>query len=200
MTGNPSVRFFVLPGGKLPERQTAGAIGFDAYLRAIVSPFGMDPTNPNLRKSLFDFRAKPADSNDPEEQKAANCVFEKDGELVYRLAPGDAALVGIGFITEMQFPLFYWLAPRSGLAAKYGITLTNAPGTVDPDYRGEAGALVYNRSDRPFDLRHNFRIAQLIFQWAVIPSVEEVGAYEDLEASKRGAGGFGSTGLTDKNK
>ncbi|MDE1970090.1 MAG: dUTP diphosphatase [Patescibacteria group bacterium] len=109
--------------------------------------------------------------------------------------PGESVLVGIGFITEMPYPMFYWVAPRSGLASRHGITVTNAPGTVDPDYRGEAGVLIYNRSEYPFDLKHNMRIAQIIFSNALIPNLVPMETFEELTATKRGSGGFGSTGL-----
>lgn len=185
------IRLCVLPGGRLPERKTDGAIGFDVSLRVIVSPREMDPKNPNLRKTLFDFENLPTDPD------IVRHVLEAKDELIYRMDPGESVLVGIGFITEMPFPVFYWIAPRSGLASKWGITVTNAPGTVDPDYRGEAGVLVYNRSDAPFDLQHNMRIAQIIFQRAIIPDIIQVDSCDDLETTKRGAGGFGSTGLRD---
>jgi dUTP pyrophosphatase len=116
-------------------------------------------------------------------------------ELVYRMEPGESVLVGVGFITEMPYPLFYWTAPRSGLASRWLISITNAPGTVDPDYRGEAGILVHNRGKGTFDLRHNMRIAQIVFTWAVIPSFELVEHLKDLSGTPRGPGGFGSTGL-----
>jgi dUTP pyrophosphatase len=183
------VRIYTLPGGKMPERQTAGAIGYDVCIRAVVSPSELDPLNLNLRKTLFDFK------NRPDDELIAQQVFLVDDELVYRMNPGESVLIGIGFVTEMIFPMFYWVAPRSGLSSKYGITVTNAPGTVDPDYRGEAGVLVYNRTVNTFDLRHDMRIAQIIYQNALIPETEEVSAYEELGATVRGAGGFGSTGL-----
>jgi len=149
----------------------------------------MDLNNPNLRKTLFDFETVPSDP------KIARHVIETDKGLVYRMDPGESVLVGMGFITEMQFPMFYWVAPRSGLASKWGITVTNAPGTVDPDYRGEAGVLVYNRNTTSFDLEHNMRIAQIVFQIALIPEIAEVTAQEELDGTQRGAGGFGSTGI-----
>lgn len=94
----------------------------------------------------------------------------------------------------MPFPMFYWVAPRSGLAARWGITVTNAPGTVDPDYRGEAGVLVYNGNNHPFLLRKDMRIAQVIFQTALIPAFE-VADYNQLSQTTRGTKGFGSTGV-----
>lgn len=185
----PEIKLAVLPGGKLPIRKTAGSIGFDVSSRAIVCPFKMDPDNPNLRKTLFDFKHHP---KDPEVNRH---VIRTKGELVYRLYPGESVLVGIGFVTEMPFPMFYWVAPRSGLSSKYGITVTNAPGTVDPDYRGEAGVLVYNRTKKSYDLRHGMRIAQIVFQKAQIPKITVVRKSKGLKKTARGAGGFGSTGL-----
>ncbi|MEI6528630.1 MAG: dUTP diphosphatase [bacterium] len=183
------VSIFELPGGKIPERKTGGAIGYDTYLRAIVSAHDMDKENPNLRQTLFDFKTRPTDP------KVARQVFKVRGELVYRMRPHESVLVGIGFVTKMPFPMFYWVAPRSGLAAKWGITVTNAPGTVDPDYRGEAGVLVYNRNRTTFDLKHNMRIAQIIYQRALIPTIITVKSMKKLGQTRRGTGGFGSTGL-----
>ncbi len=185
------LRVYVVPGGKMPERKTPGAIGFDAYLRAVVSPTELDPDNPNLRKTLFDFRER------PKEKKVSQRVKRVGGELVYRMRPGESVLVAIGFVCEMPFPMFYWVAPRSGLASKWGITVTNAPGTVDPDYRGEAGVLVYNRNRTTFDLKHRMRIAQVIFQEALIPRLSRVMKFGALSGTERGVGGFGSTGLRD---
>lgn len=188
------VKIFRLPGGIAPKRQTEGAIGFDVYARAIVSPADMDPANPNLRKTIFDFQ------NIPIDERVRGQVFELPNgsggrELVYRMNPGESVLVGIGFVTEMVFPWFYWVAPRSGLASKYYIQVTNAPGTVDPDYRGEAGVLLLNRGSNHFDLRQNMRIAQIIFSEAKIPDFEDVPFFSDLTPTGRDTGGFGHTGL-----
>jgi dUTP pyrophosphatase len=185
----PIIKVFVLPGGKMPTRQTEGAIGYDVYLRALVSANEMDQHNAQIRKTLFDFE------NYPEDQEVQHFVERKKEEFVYRLEPGKIVLAGIGFVTEMDFPYFYWVAPRSGLASKYGITVGNAPGTVDPDYRGEAGVVLVNQSQKSFYLYKDMRIAQIIFMPATIPMLEPVAAYGDLESTKRGTGGFGSTGL-----
>jgi dUTP pyrophosphatase len=191
----PKVFIHLLPGGIMPKRQTDGAIGFDAHVRAIVSPSEIDPLNPKLRKILFDFQ------NIPDDPTIAGHVLwqpkrgDTANELVYRMNPGESLLVGIGFVTEMPFPMFYWVSPRSGLSSRYGIIVTNAPGTVDPDYRGEAGVLVWNRALTTFDLRHGMRIAQIIFQWAIIPGFKTVDVYKHLRDTVRGIGGFGSTGL-----
>jgi deoxyuridine 5'-triphosphate nucleotidohydrolase len=183
------MRIYTLPGGRMPKRQTAGAIGYDVYVRAVVSDKDMDPDNPNLRETLFDFK------NPSKYEYIDQQVCDVDDELVYRMKSHESVLVGIGFVTQMIFPMFYWVTPRSGLSSKYGITVTNAPGTVDPDYRGEAGVLVYNRNASTFDLRHDMRIAQIIYQNAIIPDPEEVDTYEELDQTARGVGGFGSTGL-----
>jgi dUTP pyrophosphatase len=189
-----SVRIHLLPGGKMPERKTKGAIGFDAAIRAVVSATEMDPINPILRKTLFDFSEVPKD-NPYTERHVVIVPGQAGNQLAYQMDPGESVLVGIGFITEMEFPMFYWAAPRSGLAAKWGITVTNSPGTVDPDYRGEAGVLVYNKNPHPFLLHKDMRIAQVIFQRAIIPNFDMVDSYKDLSNTSRGTGGFGSTGI-----
>lgn len=186
---NEQVKVFVLPGGSAPERQTDGAIGYDVRLRAVVSSTEMTDGKLSLRKSLFDFE------HSPDDPAVARHIFAKNGAAVYRMDPLESVLVGIGFVTQMTFPFFYWIAPRSGLAAKWGITVTNAPGTVDPDYRGEAGVLVYNRNDHTFDLEHGMRIAQIIFMPASIPTLVSVDDFSELDTTRRDAGGFGSTGL-----
>lgn len=188
------VRMHLLPGGTMPERKTSGAVGFDAAIRAVVSSMEMDPINPILRKTLFDFNEVPKD-NPYTERHIVIVPGQSGNQLAYQMDPGESVLVGIGFITEMEFPMFYWVAPRSGLAAKWGITVTNAPGTVDPDYRGEAGVLVYNRNPHPFLIHKDMRIAQIIFQKALIPNIETIEFSEGLSKTLRGAGGFGSTGI-----
>ena len=189
-----NIKIAILPGGRMPVRQTDGSIGHDAHIRAVVSPRNLDPINMVLRRTLFDFQDTPDGDDEEIVFTKRHIVRSNSGALVYRMNPGESVLVGIGFLTEMPFPLFYWVAPRSGLSSKHGITVTNAPGTVDPDYRGEAGVLVYNRTTKPFDLEHGMRIAQIIFQWAVIPNIQSV-ACEELGLTSRGSGGFGSTGL-----
>ena len=110
---------------------------------------------------------------------------------VVRLEPGARALVPCGFRMEIPEGYEVQVRPRSGLALKHGITLPNAPGTIDSDYRGELGVIVLNAGAEAFELRHGERIAQLV----VAPVVQ--GAFtpgEDLSETARGAGGFGSTG------
>ena len=178
----------------MPKRATDGSVGFDVFLRAVVSPHDMDPDNKILRKCLFNFKDSPRE-NPHIERHVVISPTETGNELAYMMEAGESVLVGIGIVVEMEFPLFHWIAPRSGLAGKWGITVTNAPGTVDPDYRGEAGVLVKNNNDHPFPLKKDMKIAQALFQRAIIPELVEVKLYEDLSITNRGTGGFGSTGI-----
>ena len=81
--------------------------------------------------------------------------------------------------------------PRSGLALKHGVTVLNAPGTIDADYRGEVGVLLVNLGDAPFTVRRGDRIAQLVVAPVTRVTIEEA---ETLDMTPRGMGGFGSTG------
>jgi dUTP pyrophosphatase len=112
-------------------------------------------------------------------------------DAVLALAPGQRALVPTGL--AMAIPMGYegQVRPRSGLAAKHGVTVLNTPGTIDSDYRGELKVILINLGDAPFEIRRGERIAQL-----VIAPVSQVNfeLRETLDATERGAGGFGSTG------
>lgn len=110
-------------------------------------------------------------------------------ELV--LAPGARALVPTGFSVEIPAGWEGQVRPRSGLAARFGLTLLNSPGTIDSDYRGEVQVLLINLGSEPFTVRHGERIAQLVV--APAPRVHYV-EVDELDESARGAGGFGSTG------
>ena len=107
------------------------------------------------------------------------------------LAPGQRALVPTGLSIALPPGYEAQIRPRSGLASKHGITVLNAPGTVDADYRGEIGVLLINLGDAPFAIRRGERIAQLVI--ASVVQAELVPA-ASLSATERGAGGFGSTG------
>jgi dUTP pyrophosphatase len=107
------------------------------------------------------------------------------------LAPGQRALVPTGLSIALPPGYEAQIRPRSGLAAKHGITVLNAPGTVDADYRGEVGVLLINHGDAPFAIRRGERIAQMVI--AAVVRAELVAA-RALPATERGGGGFGSTG------
>lgn len=107
------------------------------------------------------------------------------------IEPASRALVPTGL--RMAIPDGYevQLRPRSGLALKHGITLPNSPGTIDSDYRGPLGVIVMNAGQDPFHIAHGDRIAQMIVAPVIVAGFTLV---EDLDATARGAGGFGSTG------
>jgi dUTP pyrophosphatase len=107
------------------------------------------------------------------------------------LAPGKHALVPTGLTIALPPGYEAQVRPRSGLAAKHGVTVLNAPGTVDADYRGEICVLLINHGDAPFSIRRGERIAQMVI--ASVTQAELV-AVASLSATERGSGGFGSTG------
>ena len=107
------------------------------------------------------------------------------------LEPGRHALVPTGLTIALPSGFEAQVRPRSGLAAKHGVTVLNAPGTVDADYRGEVGVLLINHGDAPFTIRRGERIAQMVI--AQVVRVELVAAAA-LPETDRGSGGFGSTG------
>ena len=113
----------------------------------------------------------------------------EDSPLI--LSPGQRALVPTGVTIALPSGYEAQVRPRSGLASKHGVTVLNAPGTVDADYRGEIGVLLINHGDAPFPIQRGERIAQMVI--APVVHVELVGAVE-LSTTKRGGGGFGSTG------
>jgi dUTP pyrophosphatase len=112
-------------------------------------------------------------------------------EAPLTLAPGRHALVPTGLCIALPPGTEAQVRPRSGLAAKHGVTVLNAPGTVDADYRGEIGVLLINHGAAPFTIRRGERIAQLVIA-AVIRA--ELVAAAALSPTDRGGGGFGSTG------
>lgn len=107
------------------------------------------------------------------------------------LFPGGRAVVPTGVAIALPDGYEAQVRPRSGLAAKFGVTCLNAPGTIDADYRGEIGVILANLGDQPFVVERGMRIAQL-----VVAPVTRVRWWElpELETTDRGAGGFGSTG------
>jgi dUTP diphosphatase len=107
------------------------------------------------------------------------------------LAPGRHALVPTGLTIALPAGYEAQVRPRSGLAAKHGVTVLNAPGTVDADYRGEVGVLLINHGEAPFTVRRGERIAQMVI--AQVARAELIAATA-LPISVRGSGGFGSTG------
>lgn len=107
------------------------------------------------------------------------------------LAAGARALIPTGLRMAIAQGFEVQIRPRSGLALKHGISMVNAPGTIDCDYRGAVGVILVNMGDAPFDVTHGMRIAQMV----VAPVVQARFLLVDaLDDTPRGAGGFGSTG------
>jgi len=109
------------------------------------------------------------------------------------LLPGQRALVPTGLVLELPPDMEAQVRPRSGLALRHGVTVLNAPGTIDADYRGEVQVLLVNFGEQPVQLARGERVAQLVLspvhraEWVVV---------EAIDATARGDGGFGSTGRT----
>ena len=107
------------------------------------------------------------------------------------LKPLERSIVGTGLFIELPIGYEAQVRPRSGLAAKNGVTVLNAPGTIDADYRGEIGVILVNLSNKDFEILNGERIAQLVIakheraEWTTVDVLSE---------TKRGEGGFGSTG------
>lgn len=108
------------------------------------------------------------------------------------LAAGDRCRIPTGIIVEIPVGYEGQVRPRSGLADKAGISLTNCVGTIDSDYRGEVQVLVINHGDKPYTFEPGERIAQLLV--TPVPQVEVIEVEELSDSAERGDGGFGSTG------
>jgi len=109
------------------------------------------------------------------------------------IPPGESRLVDCGFSMQLDEGYEGQVRPRSGLAAKHDVTVTNTPGTVDSTYRGPVKVLLRNEGKTTFVVDHGARIAQLVIQAVPRVSIMEV---EELDGSARGEGGFGSTGMS----
>jgi len=107
------------------------------------------------------------------------------------IRPGERAMVPTGIAVALPAGTEGQVRPRSGLAARHGVTVLNAPGTIDADYRGEVSVILINHGREPFVVTRGMRIAQLV----VAPFVQaRLSEAESLDDTARGAGGFGSTG------
>ncbi|MDE2781832.1 MAG: dUTP diphosphatase [Gemmatimonadota bacterium] len=141
-------------------------------------------------------RFKRLDSN-PDLALPVRATLEAAGHDIrscesFRLAPGCIHAASTGLIMELPPGIECQVRPRSGLAARLGLTLPNSPGTIDPDYRGELKILVQNLGTETVEIRRGDRIAQLVFSRFVAPDVRETG---EVTSTERGREGFGSTGV-----
>lgn len=113
-----------------------------------------------------------------------------DGPI--QLGPGERRLIPTGIAVAIPSGYEGQVRPRSGLALQHGLSIVNAPGTIDADYRGELKVILVNLGAAPFAIAHGERIAQFVVAPVVFPAVVEV---DSLPAAARGEGGFGSTGV-----
>jgi dUTP diphosphatase len=112
-------------------------------------------------------------------------------EADFILQPGERRAVATGLVFELPDGIEMQVRPRSGLALRHGVMLPNAPGTIDPDYRGELKVIMVNGGSDALTIRRGDRIAQLVFARFEAPDLTES---ETLATTERGGGGFGSTG------
>jgi dUTP pyrophosphatase len=113
------------------------------------------------------------------------------------ILPGKAEMVPTGIAIALPKGFEAQIRPRSGLAAKNGITILNSPGTIDSDYRGEISAMLINHSKVNFEIERGMRIAQMV----IAPVVQfNLIKAETLDETKRGSGGFGSTGISAEDE
>ena len=108
------------------------------------------------------------------------------------IPPGGRALVRTGLVMQLPPDAEAQVRPRSGLALKHGVTVLNAPGTIDAGYRGEVGVILANFGDAPFVVEKGMKVAQIVVARVEQAEIEEV---LETDATMRGADGFGSTGL-----
>lgn len=121
---------------------------------------------------------------------SAGCDLESAEDVV--IPPGEWAAVPTGLYIEIPPRFMGMVCPRSGLALKYGVTVLNGPGIIDPDYRGEVKVLLINHGKQEYSVKKGDRIAQLIFAPAGQATLLDT---ESLTATERGEKGFGSTGI-----
>ncbi len=120
-----------------------------------------------------------------------DAAFDLRSRVEMELPVGRSVLVPTGLFLELPVGYEAQVRPRSGLALKHDLMLTNSPGTIDAGYRGEVSIIMYNAGKQPFPVHRGDRIAQMVI--ARLPEVE-LELAEDLTETGRGAGGFGSTG------
>jgi dUTP pyrophosphatase len=132
-----------------------------------------------------------SDASLPAYAKAGDAGADLCSTHAVNLLPGEYKLVSTGIAVEIPRGYVGLIHPRSGLAAKHGITVLNTPGTVDAGYRGEIKVILINLSQEVYNISRGERIAQLVIQKVEHAFFEPV---DELDSTERGNGGFGSTG------
>jgi dUTP pyrophosphatase len=139
-----------------------------------------------LSVRLLDPRARP-----PAQAREGDAGYDLRCLEGFRLAPGERAMVGTGVAIALPPGVAGLVTPRSGLAARHGVSVVNGPGLVDPSYRGELRVVLVNLGQEGFEAQAGDRIAQLLLVRYWAPNLQVVA---ELPPSDRGANGFGSTG------
>jgi dUTP pyrophosphatase len=138
------------------------------------------------------FRRLSAAARPPAQAHEGDAGYDLHAAEAVTIGPGERASVGTGIAVAIPFGQAGLVVPRSGLAARHGISVVNAPGLIDSGYRGEVRVLLLNTDrEEPFAVEPGDRVAQLVLVDVETPELEEV---EELGETVRGAGGFGSTG------
>lgn len=119
-------------------------------------------------------------------------AYLPDGNIT--LAPMERRIIPTGLYMEIEHGFEGQIRPRSGCAVKHGLTVINAPGTIDSDYRGEVGVPLVNLSSEPQTIKNGERIAQIVFAAYEKAEVIDINSIDQLTDTERGAGGFGHTG------
>lgn len=154
----------------------------------------------NLKATSFNYeltnqiKIKTGKHGLPRKQTSGSAGYDLRADLIenIKINPGETFLVNVGISLEMPEGTCAMILPRSGLALKKGITVPNAPGLIDSDYRGDVCVILHNGGTEPFYVEDGDRIAQIIFTNFISPSFISV---DELGYSDRSRGGFGSTGI-----
>ncbi len=132
------------------------------------------------------------DSKMPEMATSGAAGYDLCASKAVIIKSGEYEKVPTGIRISMPEGLEAQIRPRSGLAAKHGVTVLNAPGTIDSDYRGEICVILINHGKKDFEIEPGMRIAQMVFSKVIKVDFKQV---EQLDETNRGEGGFGSTGV-----
>jgi dUTP pyrophosphatase len=130
----------------------------------------------------------------PERTRPGDAAYDLRTDESFVLEPGARHRASTGIAIALPEGMAGLVLPRSGLAAKHGITLLNAPGLIDPNYRGEVGVILHNAGSEPYEVLAGDRVAQLLLVPFAAPAVVEVPRLREAADALRGAGGFGSSG------
>ena len=175
------VKIHVFPGGKIPERKTELAVGFDVFTRAIVS-LEMEPGRFGMRKTFYDFE------HEPDPSLPVFRVLCEPKLQHFRIAPRQELLFGCGFALELPSELSVYVYPRSSTVAQgLWVTWSSVPG--DPDFRGEFVFGLYNSSSDFVWIKKHDRLVQLVFTPRIIPELVPVSCPTGLSKTKRRGNG-----------